>query len=51
MYPKSDEQRKRLNDAIKNILLFKNVEPVSHKQIVKIQPCFAEEIAGTETSK
>ena len=29
MYPKSDDQRKRLNDAVKNILLFKNVDPVS----------------------
>lgn len=29
VYPKSDEQRKRLNDAVRNILLFKNVAPVS----------------------
>lgn len=27
VYPKSDDQRKRLNDAVKNILLFKNVDP------------------------
>lgn len=29
VYPKTDEQRKRLNDAVRNILLFKNVAPVS----------------------
>ena len=29
VYPKTDDQRKRLNDAVRNILLFKNVAPVS----------------------
>ena len=29
VYPKTDDQRKRLNDAVKNILLFKNVALVS----------------------
>ena len=29
VYPKSDEQRQRLSDAIKHILLFRNLDPVS----------------------
>ena len=29
VYPKTDDQRKRLNDAVRNILLFKNVASVS----------------------
>ena len=29
VYPKTDEQRLRLNEAVKNILLFKNLENVS----------------------
>jgi hypothetical protein len=29
VYPKTDQQRERLNEAVKNILLFKNLERVS----------------------
>ena len=28
VYPKSDEQRRRLNDAVKHILLFRSLEEV-----------------------
>lgn len=35
VYPKTDDQRQRLNDAVKNILLFKNVAPVSEKRAKK----------------
>ena len=28
VYPKSDSQRQRLSEAIKNILLFRSLEPV-----------------------
>lgn len=35
VYPKSDDQRQRLNDAVKNILLFKNLALVSHHFIGK----------------
>lgn len=29
VYPKSDEQRKRLGEAVKNILLFRSLDQVS----------------------
>jgi len=29
VYPKSEDQRQRLSDNIRNILLFRNLEPVS----------------------
>ena len=29
MHPKSDDQRVRLSEAIKNILLFRSLDPVS----------------------
>ncbi|KAJ7353845.1 cAMP-dependent protein kinase type II-beta regulatory subunit [Desmophyllum pertusum] len=44
VYPKSDDQRKRLNDAVKNILLFKNVDPEQLNEVLdamfekKVQP-------------
>ncbi|XP_068714525.1 cAMP-dependent protein kinase type II regulatory subunit-like isoform X1 [Montipora foliosa] len=44
VYPKSDDQRQRLNEAIKNILLFKNVAPEQLNEVLdamfekKVQP-------------
>lgn len=44
VYPKTDDQRLRLNDAIRNILLFKNVAPEQLSEVLdamfekKVQP-------------
>lgn len=33
IHPKSDEQRKRLGEAVKSILLFRSLDPVSNKYV------------------
>lgn len=37
VYPKTDQQRVRLNEAVKNILLFKNLEHVSY--VIYLELC------------
>lgn len=34
VYPKSDQQRHRLAEAVKNIFLFRSLDPVSHAEIL-----------------
>jgi len=34
VYPKSDEQRKRLNEAIKDILIFRSLEPEQMQEVI-----------------
>ena len=40
IYPKSDEQRQRLGEAIKNILLFRSLDPVSQHLRLFIHFCY-----------
>lgn len=35
VFPKSDEQRARLADAVRNIFLFRSLEPVSESNFLK----------------
>jgi len=38
VYPKADEQRQRLNDAVKHILLFRSLEEV---RLVRLSVCLS----------
>lgn len=41
IYPKSDEQRRRLGEAVKNILLFRSLDQVREKEREREQFIFA----------
>ncbi|CAG2121651.1 unnamed protein product, partial [Medioppia subpectinata] len=34
IYPKSDEQRQRLGEAVKNILLFRSLDPLEMSEVI-----------------
>lgn len=46
VYPKSDDQRSRLNEAVKNILLFKNLEDEQLRQV--LDAMFEKKVQGGE---